>query len=62
MTPTTVFAFMQAMGLISDHIQDCTVRAAVEDADGGFTQPSRSTSKHPPTANRLSEGYESFSP
>ncbi|MFF0795092.1 DNA-3-methyladenine glycosylase I [Streptomyces spiralis] len=24
--PTTVFAFMQAMGLINDHARECTIR------------------------------------
>lgn len=28
--PTTVYAFMQAMGLVNDHLVDCWVRAAAE--------------------------------
>lgn len=28
--PTTVYAFMQAMGLVNDHLQGCCVRDAVE--------------------------------
>ena len=28
--PTTVYAFMQAMGLINDHVEDCVIRAKVE--------------------------------
>ena len=28
--PTTVYAFMQAMGLVNDHLEGCHVRAAVE--------------------------------
>lgn len=28
--PTTVYAFMQAMGLVNDHAQDCVIRAEVE--------------------------------
>ena len=28
--PTTVYAFMQAMGLVNDHAEGCAVRAAVE--------------------------------
>ena len=27
--PTTVYAFMQAMGLVNDHVEDCDRRAAV---------------------------------
>jgi DNA-3-methyladenine glycosylase I len=30
--PTTVYAFMQAMGLVNDHIDGCAIRAAVEEA------------------------------
>jgi DNA-3-methyladenine glycosylase I len=39
--PTTVYAFMQAMGLINDHVEDCVVRAKVERARKGFTRPGR---------------------
>jgi DNA-3-methyladenine glycosylase I len=28
--PTTVYAFMQAMGLVNDHVEGCSRRAAVE--------------------------------
>lgn len=28
--PTTVYAFMQAMGLVNDHLADCWVRAAAD--------------------------------
>jgi DNA-3-methyladenine glycosylase I len=28
--PTTVYAFMQAMGLVNDHLEGCCVRDAVE--------------------------------
>lgn len=37
--PTTVFAFMQAMGLINDHVEDCVVRNKVERARKNFTRP-----------------------
>lgn len=37
--PTTVFAFMQAMGLINDHVQDCVIRAKVERARKAFKRP-----------------------
>jgi DNA-3-methyladenine glycosylase I len=30
--PTTVYAFMQAMGLVNDHLAGCTVRPAAEQA------------------------------
>ena len=30
--PTTVYAFMQAMGLVNDHLEGCQVRAAAEAA------------------------------
>jgi DNA-3-methyladenine glycosylase I len=37
--PTTVFAFMQAMGLINDHAHDCVIRARVDAARKAFLPP-----------------------
>jgi len=37
--PTTVYAFMQAMGLINDHVEDCALRADVERARAAFKRP-----------------------
>ena len=37
--PTTVYAFMQAMGLINDHVEDCVIRAKVERARERFRRP-----------------------
>ncbi|MEK6747749.1 MAG: DNA-3-methyladenine glycosylase I [Pseudomonadota bacterium] len=37
--PTTVYAFMQAMGLINDHVEDCVIRTKVELARKGFKRP-----------------------
>ncbi|MCW0394976.1 DNA-3-methyladenine glycosylase 1 [Xanthomonas sacchari] len=37
--PTTVYAFMQAMGLVNDHAEDCVVRAQVERARTRFRRP-----------------------
>jgi DNA-3-methyladenine glycosylase I len=37
--PTTVYAFMQAMGLINDHVEDCVIRAQVECARNRFKRP-----------------------
>jgi DNA-3-methyladenine glycosylase I len=39
--PTTVYAFMQAMGLINDHVADCVVRSKVERAHKSFRRPGR---------------------
>jgi DNA-3-methyladenine glycosylase I len=39
--PTTVYAFMQAMGLINDHVEDCVIRAKVERARNDFQRPVR---------------------
>lgn len=39
--PTTVYAFMQAMGLINDHAADCIIRSKVEQARKKFTGPSK---------------------
>ncbi len=37
--PTTVYAFMQAMGLVNDHLDGCHIRARVERARGEFRRP-----------------------
>ncbi|PCJ96008.1 MAG: DNA-3-methyladenine glycosylase I [Hyphomicrobiales bacterium] len=37
--PTTVYAFMQAMGLVNDHLEGCVCRAKVEQARANFTRP-----------------------
>ena len=37
--PTTVYAFMQAMGLINDHVGDCVIRTDVERARSTFHRP-----------------------
>jgi DNA-3-methyladenine glycosylase I len=37
--PTTVYAFMQAMGLVNDHVQDCVFRVKVERARRKFRRP-----------------------
>ncbi|OOG43908.1 DNA-3-methyladenine glycosylase I [Polaromonas sp. A23] len=38
--PTTVYAFMQAMGLINDHAEQCTIRPRAENARKAFKKPS----------------------
>jgi DNA-3-methyladenine glycosylase I len=38
--PTTVYAFMQAMGLVNDHLDGCATRAMVERARAQFARPS----------------------
>lgn len=40
--PTTVFAFMQAMGLINDHALGCVAREQADSARRAFTPPKRS--------------------
>lgn len=37
--PTTVYAFMQAMGLINDHVEECVIRSKVEIARKKFRRP-----------------------
>jgi DNA-3-methyladenine glycosylase I len=37
--PTTVYAFMQAMGLINDHVVDCVISGKVERARKSFRRP-----------------------
>jgi DNA-3-methyladenine glycosylase I len=38
--PTTVYAFMQAMGLVDDHLHGCAARTSVEAARRSFDRPS----------------------
>jgi DNA-3-methyladenine glycosylase I len=38
--PTTVYAFMQAMGLVNDHVNGCSIRSPVDDARSAFKPPS----------------------
>jgi len=37
--PTTVYAFMQAMGLINDHVEGCVIRGKVVDSRKKFRTP-----------------------
>lgn len=37
--PTTAYAFMQAMGLVNDHLEGCAARAEVEKARKAFKRP-----------------------
>lgn len=37
--PTTVYAFMQAMGLINDHVEDCVIWKKVERQRKAFMRP-----------------------
>ena len=37
--PTTVYAFMQAMGLVNDHLDGCSARARVEAARVALVRP-----------------------
>ncbi len=37
--PTTVYAFMQSMGLLNDHVEECVVRARVTKARKAFKRP-----------------------
>lgn len=37
--PTTVYAFMQAMGLVNDHVKNCVSRAKIDSARNTFKRP-----------------------
>ena len=39
--PTTCYAFMQAMGLVNDHIDACHVRAEIEALRAKFVRPAK---------------------
>jgi len=38
--PTTLYAFMQAMGLVNDHLEGCAARARALEAMHRFRPPS----------------------
>jgi DNA-3-methyladenine glycosylase I len=40
--PTTVYAFMQSMGMVNDHLEGCCCREPVEEARENFVRPVRS--------------------
>jgi len=37
--PTTVYSFMEAMGLVDDHVDTCAFRDGIERARGSFVRP-----------------------
>ena len=37
--PTTVYAFMQAMGMVNDHIEGCVCRPEIEQERKRFKRP-----------------------
>ena len=37
--PTTMYAFMQAMGLVNDHVHACDTRRAAAEARSAFRTP-----------------------
>jgi len=39
--PTTMYAFMQSMGLINDHVEGCAIRPRSEAARSDFIRPGR---------------------
>jgi DNA-3-methyladenine glycosylase I len=39
--PTTVYAFMEAMGLVNDHVVGCAIRVEVDEARAAFTRPAK---------------------
>lgn len=51
--PTTVYAFMQAMGLINDHAAGCVIRAEVEKARATFRRPLVLTAETPSSHGAL---------
>jgi len=43
--PTTLYAFMQAMGLVNDHVEGCAFREAVERERRAFRRPAASRAR-----------------
>jgi DNA-3-methyladenine glycosylase I len=50
--PTTVYAFMQAMGLVNDHVHGCVIRPRVSRARSNFERPSITRPKVPRRARQ----------
>jgi DNA-3-methyladenine glycosylase I len=48
--PTTMYAFMQAMGLVNDHIQGCAARRKALQARSDFKSPVVATTGVQPQA------------
>jgi DNA-3-methyladenine glycosylase I len=49
--PTTVYAFMQAMGMVNDHLDGCSIRRAAEAARRSGV-PAAATPPAPPARSR----------
>jgi DNA-3-methyladenine glycosylase I len=49
--PTTVYAFMQAMGLVDDHVEGCAARDRAERARRAFARPPPRAAKPEPNAS-----------
>jgi DNA-3-methyladenine glycosylase I len=47
--PTTVYAFMQAMGLVNDHVEGCWCRPEIEAERNAFERPSVTLNSTRPT-------------
>jgi DNA-3-methyladenine glycosylase I len=45
--PTTVYAFMEAMGLVNDHLAGCAQRRAIERARAELRRPNRPAAAQP---------------
>jgi len=45
--PTTAYAFMQAMGLVNDHIEGCAARERAEERRRRFRRPARPEPRAP---------------
>jgi DNA-3-methyladenine glycosylase I len=56
--PTTLYAFMQAMGMVDDHLEGCAIRPRVEAARAKFTRPGRVArrDRRPPAAAHRGAG------
>jgi len=56
--PTTVYAFMQAMGMVNDHVEGCVCRDEIEEARAAFARPARPRGLIPgPKAGDRGDGF-----
>ncbi len=60
--PTTVYSFMEAMGLVNDHVERCDLRSEIEDARSRFVRPSRPRTRDGARPRHLEQEHRPASP
>jgi DNA-3-methyladenine glycosylase I len=60
--PTTMYAFMQAVGIVNDHLDGCAFRLPAERARRDFERPERAPSRPAVTPSRAPRGARDRAP